>query len=157
VIVTCVERRAEIFRPDKNLTLTQRLAVAEKKLLDSKESLVRSLDSACARFLELKSAGQDTAKAETQVRTLDGRLRALGRAGEITAAVIFLSLRIGYTSPQVSHFLKGSVSPMCVRAILSRCKVVAKKLESGTLANRRRLAWARKRESMSQVTVKVEG
>jgi hypothetical protein len=133
IITLCVERRADIYQPDQNLTLMQRLAVAEKKLLGRQDSLLRALDKACARFVELKNAGQDTSMAQIQVRTIDGQLRTLGRAGEIVAACIFLSLRVGYTSPQVSNFLHGIVSPPQVRAILCRAKQVAIRLENGTL------------------------
>jgi len=131
VITVSVELRAQIYQPSKGMSRQARLDRAQKMLLARRPGLIRQIETACARYMAARSAGEPWRALESRVVQLDRQLQSLERTPQIIAAVLYLSYRIGLNSPQVSAVLHEIVSPPGVRQILHRAAVIGKKIENG--------------------------
>jgi DNA-directed RNA polymerase specialized sigma24 family protein len=133
ILCALLEHRACIHEVPKGLTRLQRIDAAHQRLLTRRAGLLRALDDHVQRYMELRAAGLPTKNVESKIEMYDAQLEMLPRLPAILCAVIYLSYRLGFTSPQVAHSLK--CSPVFVRQVLSRARTTAGKIERGESAS----------------------
>jgi hypothetical protein len=129
ILCVALEQRAGIYEVPKSMTRLQRLEAAHQRLLARRDGLSKALDAASGQYLKLRAAGLPTREVEAKFQMYDAQLSMLPRLPAVLCAVIYLSYRLGFTSPQVAHQLR--VSPVFVRQVLSRIRTTAAKIERG--------------------------
>jgi hypothetical protein len=78
--------------------------------------------------MEAKSRGDSVAmrKIDQIVCNWDSQLRIQERLPAIVASTLWLSYRLGWRSSEVAHAIQ--ISPVHVRQILHRCRLIAERL-----------------------------
>jgi hypothetical protein len=142
ILCVALEVRAGIYEAPKSLSRLQRIEAAHQRLLARRDGLLNALDVLCERFMELRAVGLPTKDVEAQIEMYDAQLLMLPRLPAILCAVVYLSFRLGFTSTQVAHQLR--VTPVFVRQVLFRIRVIAGKIERGESLHS---SWGRKRKA----------
>jgi hypothetical protein len=131
VLVAYLEARAyggghKFFRVG---TLLERIARAEKRLIECAPRESRRIDDLCARYVEMQRNGgtpRELATLQKAIKGLDTNLIINRSPARILAAIIYKYFRQGFKANQIGADL-GLDAP-CVRQILFRIQKVARAL-----------------------------
>lgn len=115
--------RAHMLQERRKIHIRTRLERAQKQLLKQRKSLEKTLDKACAEYVEWTAAGIPRKDLESIIEGLDTQLRLLGNYGAIVGATVYLSYFMNWNSVKVADEL--GIRPTHVRQLLHRARVAA--------------------------------
>ena len=124
IVVTCVERRAHLPRPQAG-TLQERLARAEAKLLSQQPGKMKVMRRLNEEYL---GATPERKKVlEVQIQNLDSTLRTNTRAAAVIAYIVATYYRRKLSSPEIAADL--GIKPQGVRRTLHHVRRVVAEME----------------------------
>jgi hypothetical protein len=127
------EKRAQFVGPQPGTEL-ERLARAQKRLLDRKPEMLATVDKLCEEYVYLKRDGRDPNRQrllEIEIQNYDTTIGLIDRGPGVLIALVRFYYSVGLDSVGTSQALSGIPSPMSVRQTLWRLHRVWELMISG--------------------------